>query len=106
MSLCRCIRCFPGYDPVASLITADLIVHERDSPGARSDLLQRCDHLAESRWLKIGKTGNVAAGVCKRRYKTGGQRVVDADEYDRNGLGLAADRINGRTGAGEDDIRL
>src|SRR5260370_33227646 len=80
-----------------------ITVHKRDSPYARNDLLQQCDHLAESRWLNIGEASNVAAWVRKRRYKTGGQRVVDADKYDRNSLGLAADRINSPTGAGIDD---
>src|SRR5260370_42659700 len=108
MRLCRCIRFFSRYDPVAREIAADkfITVHKRDSPYARNDLLQQCDHLAESRWLNIGEASNVAAWVRKRRYKTGGQRVVDADKYDRNSLGLAADRINSRTGAGVDDVWL
>src|SRR5260370_23722768 len=108
MSVCRCIRCFSRYYPVAREIAADkfITVHKRDSPYARNDLLQQCDHLAESRWLNIGEASNVAAWVRKRRYKTGGQRVVDADKYDRNSLGLAADRINSRTGAGIDDVWL
>src|SRR5260221_12051909 len=108
MSLCRCIRCFSRYDPVAREIAADkfITVHKRDSPYARNDLLQQCDHLADSRWLKIGEASNVAAWVRKRRYKSGGQRGVNADKYDRNGLGLAADRINSRTSAGIDDVWL
>src|SRR5258708_16088454 len=102
MSLCRCIRCFSRYDPVAREIAADkfITVHKRDSPYARNDLLQQCDHLADSRWLKIGEASNVAAWVRNRRYKTGGQRVVNADKYDRNSLALAADPINTQTTAG------
>src|SRR5260221_1759427 len=102
MSLCRCIRCFSRYYPVAREIAADkfITVHKRDSPYAWNDLFQQSDHLAERRWLNIGEASNVAAWVRKRRYKTGGQRVVNADKYDRDGLGLAADRIDGRTSAG------
>src|SRR5260370_24192601 len=102
MSLCRCIRCFSRYYPVAREIAADkfITVHKRDSPYARNDLLQQCDHLAESRWLNIGESSNVASWVRERRYKNGGHRVVAGDRSDRKSPALAAAPSNSRTDRG------
>src|SRR5258708_7840938 len=55
---------------------------------------------------KLAKPVMLPPGCASDDTKPAGQRVVNADKYDRNGLGLAADRINSRTSAGIDDVWL
>ena len=85
ISLCRLVHRFLGHDPVALEVDISVAVHQRDSARARSDGLQQFDHLADRGWLNIGKAGDVAAGMCKRSYEIGSQRVIEWSWF-RGGL--------------------
>src|SRR5258708_12707149 len=55
---------------------------------------------------KLAKPVMLPPGCASDDTKPAGQRVVNADKYDRNGLGLAADRINNRTTAAINSVSL